>query len=74
MTSVSPSKTQLSDCSTHRIQLARSVLMPHSSCNCRCLMWNLGEPMKRELVANIERQMGSLPPCTCTHRAVGGER
>jgi len=39
------------------------VLMPHSSCNCRCLMCDIwkANAMKRELSReDIERQMGSL--------------
>src|ERR1700704_182537 len=50
--------------STHRIHsLPQLVLMPHSSCNCRCLMCDIwkANAMKRELSReDIERQMGSL--------------
>ena len=50
--------------STHRMHsLPMLVLMPHSSCNCRCLMCDIwkANAMKRELSReDIERQMGSL--------------
>jgi MoaA/NifB/PqqE/SkfB family radical SAM enzyme len=50
--------------STHRIHsLPMLVLMPHSSCNCRCLMCDIwkANAMKRELSrADIEAQMGPL--------------
>jgi MoaA/NifB/PqqE/SkfB family radical SAM enzyme len=50
--------------STHRIHsLPMLVLMPHSRCNCRCLMCDIWQAnaMKRELSReDIERQLGSL--------------
>jgi MoaA/NifB/PqqE/SkfB family radical SAM enzyme len=50
--------------STHRIHsLPQLVLMPHSRCNCRCVMCDIWQAnaMKRELSrADIERQMGSM--------------
>src|SRR5579859_5000406 len=50
--------------STHKLHsLPMLVLMPHSSCNCRCLMCDIwkANAMKRELSReDIERQMGSL--------------
>ena len=50
--------------STHRIHsLPQLVLMPHSRCNCRCLMCDIWQAnsVKRELTReDIERQMGSL--------------
>src|SRR6202521_4298346 len=50
--------------STHRIHsLPMLVLMPHSSCNCRCLMCDIwkANAMKRELSReDLERQMGAL--------------
>src|SRR3984893_2798766 len=50
--------------STHRIHsLPQLVLMPHSRCNCRCLMCDIWQAnaMKRELSReDIEQQMGSL--------------
>jgi MoaA/NifB/PqqE/SkfB family radical SAM enzyme len=50
--------------STHRIHsLPQLVLMPHSRCNCRCLMCDIWQAnaMKKELSReDIEQQMGSL--------------
>jgi MoaA/NifB/PqqE/SkfB family radical SAM enzyme len=50
--------------STHRIHsLPQLVLMPHSSCNCRCVMCDIwkANAMKRELSReDLERQMPSL--------------
>jgi len=50
--------------STHRIHsLPQLVLMPHSRCNCRCVMCDIWQANsdKRELTrADIERQMPSL--------------
>src|SRR5438874_3951737 len=50
--------------STNRIHsLPQLVLMPHSRCNCRCLMCDIWQAnaMKRELSReDIEQQMGSL--------------
>jgi MoaA/NifB/PqqE/SkfB family radical SAM enzyme len=50
--------------STHRIHsLPQLVLMPHSSCNCRCVMCDIwkANAMKRELSReDIEHQMPSL--------------
>jgi MoaA/NifB/PqqE/SkfB family radical SAM enzyme len=50
--------------STHRIHsLPQLVLMPHSRCNCRCVMCDIWQAnaMKRELSReDIEQQMGSL--------------
>src|SRR5437016_3108051 len=49
---------------THKLHsLPMLVLMPHSSCNCRCLMCDIwkANAMKRELSReDIERQMRSL--------------
>src|SRR4030088_402651 len=50
--------------STHKLHsLPMLVLMPHSSCNCRCVMCDIwkANAMKRELSReDLERQMGSL--------------
>src|SRR5213080_2213099 len=50
--------------STHRIHsLPQLVLMPHSRCNCRCLMCDIWQANanKQELSReDLERQMGSL--------------
>src|SRR3981081_3972273 len=66
MSSVSPLETlrRQQTRSTHRIHsLPQLVLMPHSRCNCRCVMCDIWQAnaMKRELSReDIERQMGSL--------------
>src|ERR1041384_2228660 len=63
---------------THRIvSLPMLVLMPHSRCNCRCLMCDIWQAnaTKREMSReDIERQMDSVRP-RHVHRIVlsGGE-
>jgi Fe-coproporphyrin III synthase len=64
--SVSPLETlrRQASRSTHRIQsLPQLVLMPHSRCNCRCVMCDIWQANseKRELTReDLERQMPSL--------------
>jgi MoaA/NifB/PqqE/SkfB family radical SAM enzyme len=66
MSGVSPRETlrRQRTRSTHRIHsLPQLVLMPHSRCNCRCLMCDIWQAnaMKKELSReDIEQQMGSL--------------
>jgi MoaA/NifB/PqqE/SkfB family radical SAM enzyme len=66
MTSVSPVETlrRQATRATHRVySLPQLVLMPHSRCNCRCLMCDIWQANadKRELSReDIERQMPSL--------------
>src|SRR5260370_25522680 len=66
MSTVSPLETvrRQRTRSTHRIHsLPQLVLMPHSRCNCRCVMCDIWQAnaMKRELSReDIEQQMGSL--------------
>jgi Fe-coproporphyrin III synthase len=66
MTTVSPLETlrRQATRSTHRIySLPQLVLMPHSRCNCRCVMCDIWQANadKRELSReDIERQMVSL--------------
>ncbi|MDQ6671714.1 MAG: radical SAM protein [Chloroflexota bacterium] len=66
MTRVSPleSLRRQATGATHKIHsLPMLVLMPHSSCNCRCLMCDIwkANAMKRELSReDLEAQMGAL--------------
>ncbi len=66
MTAVSPAETlrRQATRSTHRIySLPQLVLMPHSRCNCRCLMCDIWQANadKRELSReDIEQQMDSF--------------
>ncbi len=66
MTAVSVAETlrRQATKTTHRIfSLPQLVLMPHSRCNCRCLMCDIWQANadKRELSrADIEQQMGAL--------------
>ena len=66
MTAVSPAETlrRQATRSTHRIfSLPQLVLMPHSRCNCRCVMCDIWQANseKRELTReDIERQLDSI--------------
>src|ERR1700704_6611749 len=50
--------------STHRIHsLPMLVLMPHSRCNCRCVMcdiWQANAEMRELTREDIERQLGAM--------------